>query len=175
MSGMATTSVSRCFLSEPSIWTNSGRDGNAKGARCTGNFPVKRTKTRVMRFCVEFDNATESNARLARDKVFPGIQNVHSPQFQDILHTKVPARWLTVATGPIQRYKHLRSEVAAARGPLSFLFTQAQRVTPESVLTGKIWQLAHRDELFSLDDYETDAFQTELIDSVRGLKALSLL
>ena len=114
--------------------------------------------SRRMRFCIEFDNATEPNVRFARDKVLPGIQFVHSKQFQQALNTDTPARYLVVKKDKkdaTTRYRNLRSEVTSAGGAAFFLFTRFEQVTPENVLTGKIWQLAHRDEFFSLEDYET--------------------
>lgn len=138
-------------------------------------FHKENAKSRLMRFCIEFDNATESNVRFARDKVFPGIQFVHSAQYQDTLHTKVAARWLVVVTGSELRYQHLRAEVTAAGGAPFFLFTRAERVTTETVLSGDIWQLAHRNELLSLVTYETDIFQNFVVESMDGQQMPSLL
>ncbi|MEP7285510.1 MAG: replication-relaxation family protein [Chloroflexota bacterium] len=139
------------------------------------HFSKENAKSRLMRFCIEFDNATESNVRFARDKVFPGIQFVHSAQYQEVLHTKVPARWLVVVTGPEQRYRHLRTEVTAAGGASFFLFTRAERVTVETVLTGNIWQLSFENRLLSLEEYETDVFQTLLQENTARLKLPKLL
>jgi hypothetical protein len=138
-------------------------------------FHKENAKSRLMRFGIEFDNATESNVRFARDKVFPSIQFVHSAQYQQTLHTKVPARWLIVVTGSELRYRHLRAEVIAAGGAPFFLFTRAERVTTETILIGRIWQLVHRDELLSLETYETDIFQSLVMESLKGLQLPKLL
>jgi hypothetical protein len=136
-----------------------------------------KAKKRI-RFLHEYDNATEPNVRFARDKVLPGIQFLHALPYQQAFNTQVPGVYLVVKKGKKdaeQRYQNMRAEVVAAGGTQFFLFTKADLVTPETVLTGKIWQFPHRDETFSLEEYVTPELQEFLKDSAHHLKLPTLL
>ncbi len=136
---------------------------------------TKQQQTHRLRFLVELDNSTESISRFARDKVYAGIQFVHSPMYQQETDSTTAARFLVVINGPERRFHNMRHDVIRAGGSAYFFFARLADVTPDTALTGAIWHLAHLDRPFSLTEYDTDTFQRFLSNSLLTVPSPKLL
>jgi hypothetical protein len=123
--------------------------------------PPRRT-----RFCVEYDNGTESISRFARDKVCAGIAFIQSEQYQSVLQTNLPARYLVVVNGSQARFDHMRSSVTAVGGAFYFFFAHEQAIPIASAFTDAAWHCAHNKRTFSLAEFVTPEFQTFLKESM---------
>jgi hypothetical protein len=128
----------------------------------------------LMRFFVELDNNSESNRRFGRDKVAPTIHLLHSPDYQRELGGK-SGQILVVTVGSETRFHNLRSEVKQAGGARYFLFTRSEWLQPETVLTERIFYLAHTDRPFSFGDYHNANFQVSLQLSLADAPKLKTL
>lgn len=136
---------------------------------------VNDRRPHKLRFFIELDRGSESNIRFVRDKVYAGIQFVNSKYYKETVGATVPARFLVVVNAPQKHYDNLRGHVAEAGGAGFFLFTRTDRMTTETALTGNIWQLPHLERCFSLQEYDTDAFQNFIATSLRGQPRPKLL
>jgi hypothetical protein len=96
-------------------------------------------------FLLEIDMATEDNPRFAREKVRPGRAYVGSEPYRERFGVDY-GRWLVVTTGR-RRLANMKTQTERAGGEGLFYFTTFEQVSPESVLTQPIWQLAGTDEL----------------------------
>ncbi len=91
------------------------------------------------RLLIELDCATEDNARLAREKILPGIAYIRSDAYKRRFGFS-SGRWLFITTSE-RRLKNMKraTERAAGNDAKLFYFTTMNRLTSETVLTAPIW------------------------------------
>ena len=91
------------------------------------------------RFLLELDMATHDNNSFGRDKVLPGVAYIKSRAYQARFETN-SGHWLVITTGE-RRMDHLikMAEKLAGNEADLFYFTTHDRIRPEMILGGAIW------------------------------------
>lgn len=108
-------------------------------------------------FLLEVDMATESNSRFAQEKVKAGRAYLGSSAYKKRFGVSY-GRYLIVTTGE-KRLSYLKRTAERAGGEKLFYFTTFEELNAESVLFGKIWQLAGSSE------------RTAIVPAVSGVAA----
>lgn len=98
-------------------------------------------------FFLELDRGTMTRARF-RDKVLAYQAYIASGQYEKRYGTR-SLRVLTVTSGP-KRLENLKEEAEQARGGRVFWFTTTERISPGTVLSKPIWNLAEQADLVAL-------------------------
>lgn len=106
--------------------------------RPDGFFVIRHGKY-YSRLLLEIDCSTEDNPRFAREKIRPGVAYLRSREYKQRFGFQ-SGRWLVVTTSE-RRMRNLKqqAEIAVGKDAQVFLFTTADKVTRQSVLTAPIW------------------------------------
>lgn len=108
-----------------------------------GYFVLRAPQGRAC-FFLEMDRGTMTRGRF-RDKVLAYQAYIASGQYEKRYGTR-SLRVLTVTSGP-KRLENLKAEAEEARGGRVFWFTTSGLISPESLLTMPIWQIAGHVEI----------------------------
>lgn len=102
------------------------------------------------RLLLELDVATHPNKRFADHKVLPGLAYLRSETYLRRFGSNT-GRWLVVTTSDTRLgFLKETTERVAGSDARTWYFTTFEQVTPETVLTGDIWQPGGSEERVSL-------------------------
>lgn len=103
------------------------------------------------RLLLEWDGASISNPRWGKEKALPGVAYIRSEAYKKRFGGYSSGRWLVVTTGKVRR-DNLMQQTRRVLGSDAriFLFTTAQEVSADTVLTSPIWKVPGKMEPVSL-------------------------
>src|SRR5260221_2450702 len=118
---------------------------DANGAKAHRNirpdgYIIIRVGEHLFRLLLEMDMSSEDNHRICREKITPGIAYIESKGYQQRFWQN-SGLWLFVTTSE-RRLRNMKrqTEAVAAKEPRPCYFTTFDQITPDTILTGAIWQ-----------------------------------